>query len=152
MSNVEKHIQNRNGSKLFAKNNTLLSNEYRPELDSSPELDADAVYYQSIIGILLWMVDLGRLDMCCQFSMIFSHISLPREDILTKVYTIFAYIKKHYSTALIFDHPYPERSLDTFHDYDWTKFYGDAKKAIPLNIYKPLAKNVVIRCYVNAGE
>ena len=33
------------------------------ELDTSPELDPDAVsHYLTIIGILRWMVELGRID------------------------------------------------------------------------------------------
>ena len=34
-----------------------------PELDTSPELDPDAVsYYLTIISILRWMIELGRID------------------------------------------------------------------------------------------
>ena len=36
---------------------------YDPELDTSPELDPDeASYYLTIIGILRWMIQLGRID------------------------------------------------------------------------------------------
>ena len=48
---------------LSMKINAPLSNVYIPELDSSPELDgADGDYYQSLIGVLWWMVELGRID------------------------------------------------------------------------------------------
>lgn len=51
VSNVEKPLQNQDGSKLSTKINSPLSNDYRPELDSSPGLDStDAVNYQSLIG------------------------------------------------------------------------------------------------------
>ena len=37
-----------------------MSNGYRPELDESDELDeVDAAYYQSLIGVLRWIVELG---------------------------------------------------------------------------------------------
>ena len=37
-----------------------LTTTYRPELDVSRELnETDAAYYQSLIGILRWIVDLG---------------------------------------------------------------------------------------------
>ena len=45
--NVDKFLQYIYGSMLSTKINHPLSNDYRPELDSSPELDvADGAYYQ----------------------------------------------------------------------------------------------------------
>ena len=36
---------------------------YDPEMDTSPELDPDAIsYYLIIIGIPRWMIELGRID------------------------------------------------------------------------------------------
>ena len=63
VSNVEIFLQDLDGSMLSMKINAPLSNGYRPELDSSPQLDgADGAYYQSLIGILWWIVELGRID------------------------------------------------------------------------------------------
>jgi hypothetical protein len=37
-------------------------NNYRPETDKTPELNAkDAAYYQPLIGVLRWIVELGSL-------------------------------------------------------------------------------------------
>ena len=50
VSNVEKFLQDLDGSMLSTNINSPLSNDYRPELDSSPELDgSDGAYYQSLI-------------------------------------------------------------------------------------------------------
>ena len=47
VSNVEKFLQDLDGSMLSININAPLSNGYIPELDSSPELDgADGSYYQ----------------------------------------------------------------------------------------------------------
>ena len=82
--------------------NAPLSNGYIPELDSSPELDgADGAYYQSLIGIIWWMVELVRIDIYCEVSMMSYHLALPREEHLAQVFFIFAYLKKHYN-ALCF--------------------------------------------------
>ena len=81
-----------------------LSNDYRPELDSSPELDgADGAYYQSLIGVIRWMVELGIIDICCEVYMMSSHLALTREGHLSRVFHIFAYFKKHHNYALVFD-------------------------------------------------
>ena len=64
--NVEKFLQDLDVSMLSMNINALLSNGYRPKLDISPELDgSDGGYYQSLIGIIWWMVELGIIDICC---------------------------------------------------------------------------------------
>ena len=46
--------------KMPLKARTPLKSGYRPELDVSSELNAsDAAYYQSLIGVLRWIVELG---------------------------------------------------------------------------------------------
>ena len=104
VSNVEKSIQDLDGSMLSTKINAPLSNEYSPKLDISPELDgADGDDYQSLIGILWWMVELGRIDICCEVSMMSSYLALPREGHLSQVLHIFAYLKKYHNSAPVFD-------------------------------------------------
>ena len=84
VSNVEKFLQGLDGSMLSTKINDPLSNGYRPELYISTELDgSDGDYYQSLIVILRWIVELGRIDICCKFSMMYSHLALPREGHLS---------------------------------------------------------------------
>ena len=52
VSNVEKFLQDLDGSMLSMKINAPLSNGYITELESYPKLDgADGDYYQSLIGI-----------------------------------------------------------------------------------------------------
>ena len=113
--------------------NAPLFNGYRPELDSSPELDgADGAYYQSLIGIIWWMVDLSRIDICCEVSMMSSHLALPIEGHLSQVFHIFAYLKKHHNYALVFNPPYPDVNIVTLPKCEWTKFMAMSKKLYPL--------------------
>ena len=70
----------------------------------SPELDAeDASYYQSLIGVLRWIVELGRVDICLEVSMLSSHLALPREGHMQQVFQTFAYLKKYHNTELVYD-------------------------------------------------
>jgi Reverse transcriptase (RNA-dependent DNA polymerase) len=59
-----KNIETRSKSKLdYAKIQLPLESNYKPELDNSPELDDQQInYYQSIIGVLQWIVELGQID------------------------------------------------------------------------------------------
>ena len=87
-----------------SKADTPLTTTYRPELDVSRELnEVDAAYYQSLIGILRWMVELGQVDVCLKVSMMSSHLALPREGHLEQVLHIFAYLKKYHNTELVYD-------------------------------------------------
>ena len=68
-----------------------LPNSYHPELDISPELLPDeAAYYQSLIGILRWIVELGRIDITGEVSKMSSHVVMPREGHLINLYHMFA--------------------------------------------------------------
>jgi hypothetical protein len=60
--------------KLMKKAYGPFAKGFKPELDESPELDPTrANFYQSQIGILLWCVELGRIDTITEVS-IFSPI------------------------------------------------------------------------------
>ena len=48
--------------------------------DISQELDPDvASYYLTVIGILRWMVELGRIDIILEVLLLSSHVALPIE-------------------------------------------------------------------------
>jgi hypothetical protein len=53
----------------------------RPELDTYPLLTPmEASYYQSLIGVLWWIVELGRIDITCEVSIMTSHMTMPRSN------------------------------------------------------------------------
>ena len=79
--NVEEYLKKRGDGRwsLPAKAETPIQSTYCPELDVSPELDAEEVsYYQSLIGLLRWIVELGRVDICLEVSMLSSHLALVK--------------------------------------------------------------------------
>jgi hypothetical protein len=89
---------------LPTKANAPLQSKYQPELDVTPELSLnDASHFQSLIGILRWMVELGRVDICCEVSMLLSHLALPCEGHLYQVYYMFTYLKAHHNAEMVFD-------------------------------------------------
>jgi len=55
---------------LPTKTSCCLPSKWKPELDVTPELNAeDTSFYQQQIGVLRWMVELGRIDICTEVSM-----------------------------------------------------------------------------------
>ena len=78
IKNVEKTIGKR-GLVLNKKVQSPFTTNYSPEVDGSNMLNAeDATYYQSLIGILRWIVEMGRIDICREVSAMSSFIAAPR--------------------------------------------------------------------------
>ena len=106
-----------------------ISNGYRPEMDVSDELDSeDAQLFQSLIGILLWTVEIGRIDICAEVSMLSSRLALPRHGHLQQVFNIFSYLKQHHNSRIVFDPSYPHIDDKIFPKYDWSSFMAKYKK------------------------
>ena len=64
-----------------------LPTNYHLELYMSPELiPNEATYYQSLIGILQWLVELGRIEITSEVSKMSPHVCLPREGHLDKLF------------------------------------------------------------------
>ncbi len=126
---------------------------YKPELDLSPELDStQAQYYQSLMGVLQWMVELGRIDMITEVNIMASYVAMPREGHLDNIFHMFAYLKIKYNSRMVFDPSYPNIDMTDFKECDWKHFYKGATKAIPDNAPEPRCKDVDIRCFVDADH
>jgi hypothetical protein len=103
VKNVEEHFQAKE-EKLPYKAPTPLSSGYRPEIDNSPELNNNnATYYHSLIGILQWIVKLGRADIFVEVSMMSSHLALLRVGHLKELFHVITYLKAHHNTEMVFD-------------------------------------------------
>lgn len=141
------------GNQLSGKASTPLSTKYRPELDTTPELDASRInYYQGLIGILRWMCELGRIDILQPVSMMSRFLVNPRQGHLEQVIHIFAYLKKHPKSALVFDERMPHFDNERFQKCDWEAYYPGAKEAIPPNAPEARGRHVTMTCFVDADH
>jgi hypothetical protein len=151
--NTEKFIQHHGAKMLRKKTQSPMEANYRPELDVSPLLTADkANYYQSQLGILRWIVELGRIDIATEVSMLAAHNALPREGHLAGVFRIYSYLKTRPNARLVFDPSYAHIDYESFPQQNWSDFYGKVNEAIPPNAPKPLGKPVEFRCFVDADH
>ena len=146
------------GKKLQAKAPAPLANGYRPEIDVSEELGEDeASYYHSLIGVLRWMVELGRADICVEVSMMSSHLALPRVGHLEQLFHIFAYLKKHSNTEMVFDPSLVEFDRSEFPAKDWSKSVytqdgAELKEQVPPNMPKPRGAGFTMRVFVDSDH
>ena len=153
IDNVEAYLKE-NDLKFPCRVMTPLSSNYRPELDVSDELTpGKAAYYQSLIGILRWMVELGRVDITCEVSMMSSHLALPREGHLQQLFHIFAYLKKNHNTEMVFDPSEPDIDLDEFKRENWdSSEYAQLEEEIPGNAPDARGMGFTITAYVDSDH
>ena len=74
MSNSVAYLHEHLGGRKFAKKViNPFESEYDPLMDSSDEMGPILLnYYQTQIGVLRWMVELGRIDIIAKVSMLAS--------------------------------------------------------------------------------
>ena len=93
VKNMETHLANSRES-LFKCATTPWPREYRPETDISAQLNSsDAAYFQSLIGILRWIVESGRVDITMETSALASMMALPRRGHLDQIFHMFVFLK-----------------------------------------------------------
>ena len=130
--------------------------DYCVDTDVSEPLDDEgSSFFQHIIGVMRWMVELGRVDIAVEVSLLSSYLANPREGHLEAAIHIMGYLRLKHNTRLVFDPTYPDICESDFPRFDWTEFYGDVTEAIPTDMPPPLGKEVDIRMMVDsdhAGE
>ena len=155
VKNVEDYLA-KSGQKLPNRADTPCQTSYRPELDVTPELSTtDAAYYQSLIGIARWIVELGRVDICLEVSQLSSHLALPRHGHLQQMYHMFAYLKKHHNAEMMFDPSDPVVDETQFNEQDWsTTVFGQVQnqEELPPNMPEPRGQGFVMRAKVDADH
>ena len=117
VKNVEAYVGRPENShlKIPSKAETPLTMSYRPELDVSSELTPrDSTYYHSVIGILWWIDELGKIDICLEVLMMLSHLAMPRKGHLDQVLHIFTYLHKYHNAELVYDPSDPVVEHDVF--------------------------------------
>jgi hypothetical protein len=105
----------------------------------------DGNYFQSLIGILHWMVELGCIDIITEVSKLASHMALPRQGHLEAAFHVFAYLEQHHNDLLALDPTYPEIDDGKFNvGADWKEMYPGAEEMIPPNMPEPRGLKLVL--------
>jgi hypothetical protein len=127
---------------------------YRPETDVTPELNPEeASYYQSQIGVLRWVVELGRVDLAIEVSAMASQMAMPRQGHLNVLFQMFAFLKGKHNSQMVFDPTVPEINESCFPLEDWSSTpYGNFKESIPGNAPEARGRGFVIRAFVDADH
>jgi len=152
--NVETHLVEL-GLALKKKVSTVLPHDYKPELDVAKECNEEEVsQYHQRIGALLWAVELGKVDICAEVSMMAAHCAMPRKGHLDAVWHMFAYLKRHDRSKMVFDSRSPTFSVKTnkLPRLDWSDFYTDMKQQVPHDAPEPSGQSVELTTFVDSDH
>lgn len=134
---------------------SALPSGYRPELDVTDELDGElASRYLQIIGICRWAVELGRIDIYLEISLLSQYQASPRIGHLEALYHVVAYMKSHMDMGrLAYDPVMPPVDEASFEqDVDWSDFYGNVAEELPPRMPQPRGNSVTITAFIDANH
>ncbi len=70
---------------------------YRSKLDESDELNRSGIqFFQEVIEMLHWIIELGHIDIMVEVSMLSPHLACPKERHLQESLHIMEYLKAKY--------------------------------------------------------
>ena len=107
--------------------------------------------YQKLIGILRWEVEIGRIDILLEVSLLSPQLALMRVVHLKANYRVFGHLKQVPKSKLYFDPRKPMISEDRFQKFDWEYFYPNACEPIPLDMQRPRGKSEPTHFFVDAN-
>ena len=92
------------GLKLSSKAYTLMVGAYYLEMDGTTKLSQkDISSFQELIGMLRWVIEIGRLDIHTEVSLLLAYPDSLRLGNLEQVLHIFAFLKRNPKLVLYFD-------------------------------------------------
>ena len=137
------------------------SQSYRPELDVTKECnDEEVQFYQSLVGIMRWLCEIGRIDILTETSLLSTYLASPRVGHLHQAIHVFKYLKDHKRSKCVFDPTYVDINDDhlpleqraSFRAKYMKELYPDAVEELPPNAPKPRGRFVQITCFVDADH
>ena len=99
---------------------------------------------------LRWIVELGRIDICAETSMLASITMAPRQGHFEALLHMYAYLCAHSRSRIVLDPSYIQHGDEP--SPDWRPFYPDAHEEMPPDLPTPLGKVVELTCFVDSDH
>lgn len=127
-----------------------------PEEDDSEVLgDSDHQKYQMLMGMLNWVICLGRIDVAFAGSSLGRFSACPRKGHLERVLRVFGYLKKNKNRRIVIDSRDPiitggKDSLEKDFTEIFREAYPDAAEEIDAKIPVPLIDELEVTTFVDS--
>ena len=133
---------------------------YRPELDTSFFCNENQIrVYQQLLGMFRWMIELGRMDILFETTLLASYLASPRVGHLAQAVNMVSYIKKHQKSNIIMDPAYldvhwqgNETDNPEFKRDYMKSIYHDACEDVPENAPEPRGRPLQLNVYCDSDH
>jgi hypothetical protein len=99
---------------------------------------------------LRWALELGRIDIAVEVSMMAIYTAAPRVGHFNLSLHIFAYLNQHSRSKLVLDDTYV--IIDDAVKHDWSAFYPKVRESIPTNMPKARGTPIQEIVFVNSDH
>ena len=132
---------------------TPLTSGYQPDLDVLDILGPESAnWFQNIIGILNWIVDVGRVDINNSVEQLSNSLANARAVHLWAALHVFSYLN-HYDRYKLFFCPSMSQDSGNFNEgKNWQYYYPDAEDELPPNMPDPMGLLVQITCFLRVDH
>ena len=103
-----------------------------------------------MVGVLGWLVDLGRVDTILETALMYLYLALTRRGHLKHVFHMFGYLKANLNINICFDTQNPTIDDRSFAANNWYDLYRDYKESIPEDDSTPKVNVVSTHFFVDA--
>ena len=104
-----------------------------------------------MIGSLIWLVEMRRLDICYEVSMLSSYLANPQYSYFPALLYLFGYLCLTHPTHLVLNPTCPQFEGDTKSEADWHEFYPNVSEKFLYKMPEPLSKPVKTKSYIDAS-
>ena len=84
-------------------------------------------YQKELIGVLRWAIELVRVEILLEVSLMSSYSDCPRIGKLEQLFRICTYTKGKPKKRIAFEPDNPHVDKERFQNHDWFDFYRDVK-------------------------
>ena len=148
----DSYLQMFNSSPHASYQSPLEHNDH-PEIDDSDFLDPEGIQkFQSMIGSLQWVTQIGRIDITAATMTMSGFRQAPKNGHLERAKRMYGYLTKMKDAVIRIRTDEPDYSDLPKLVYDWERsVYGKGSEIMPHNQPKALGKRVIITSYVDAN-
>ena len=132
------------GYKLFRRANNPFESGYCPKME--------APYYQSVIIVMRWMIEIGHTGINTEVSLLSLHSVMLRQGHLEAVLHVIVYLKLRHNSRLAFDPSCPHIDQSNFWESFWRDFYKGSVEVIPSTAPPPRGKEADLHMFVDSDH
>ena len=157
LTEAVRRIEQLFGKPLPKKDTPMLDGDH-PEEDTSELLDDDGhKKYMMLIGMLNWIVCIGRMDVAFAAASLSRYSACPRKGHMDRAMRVFGYLKKYRNRRIVVDSRDPIRvggkdALNLDFTKTFSEQYPDAAEEVDCKVPKPLVDEMEITAFVDSDH